>query len=176
MCDFCPRPFVVVFPPHDSQARGESGFWRLLAVNPKTDLFSSSQLWLIFFRRGRAVSDFGSMVSQEVPGVWRQRVVCGGRIKKIKKKNGQTRSTKTESFGHRPAGVSMTWQHRYKGVAKNASAMASVLFVAFCRGLMKEPREKTMEKSCVAIRRKCNRKLHQQCAENGGCLVLLRCL
>lgn len=33
------RCFRVVFPPHDSEARGGSGFWRLLAVNPKTDLF-----------------------------------------------------------------------------------------------------------------------------------------
>lgn len=115
------------------------------------------------------MSDFGSMVSEEVPGVWRQRVVCGGRIKKIKKKTARREAQQEKVFGHKLAGVSLTWQHRYKGVAKNASAMASVLFVAFCRGLMKEPREKPMEKSCVAIRRKCNGKPHQprrsQCAE-----------
>lgn len=51
----------------------------------------------------------------------------------------------------------------------------------FCRGLMKEPREKMMEKSCVAI----PEEMQQEAAsaekvtvcgdgENGGCLVLLR--
>lgn len=128
------------------------------------------------------MSDFGSMVSQEVPGVWRQRVVCGGRIKKIKK-TARREAQQEKVFGHRPAGVSLTWQHRYKGVAKNASAMASVLFVAFCprphertegeddgKKLCRHPEEMQREAASAEKVTVCGD------GENRGCLVLLRCL
>lgn len=80
-------------------------------------------------------------------------------------------------FGHRPTGVSVTWQRRYEGVAKNG---AFDLFVAFFHGLRKKKKqEEGRWKKVVCNRKSCERRkvtVSGQSDEKRGCLVLLRSL
>lgn len=130
------------------------------------------------------MSDFGSMVSQEVPGVWRQRVVCGGRMKKIKKKkNGQTRSTTRESFWTQTGRSQPDLAAPLQGSCKERLRDG----FSFVCGLLPRPHERTEgeddgEKLCrhpeEMQREAASAEKVTVCGdgENRGCLVLLRCL